>query len=62
MGRGISNRERNNLKVFTLKDVSIRYLCLFQKIKCAIVCCMFDFFYSLKEKHCRSPPSINSKN
>lgn len=36
-------------------------LCLFSKIKYAMFNCVLDFFYSLKEKHCRSPPPINLK-
>lgn len=46
--------------VFTLKSVNNNYLCSLLKIKCAILCCVLDFFYLLKEKHCRSPPPINS--
>lgn len=56
MGRGTSKNVKVISQVFTLKNVNIRYLCLFQ-IKCAIMCCIFDFFYVLKEKHCRSPPT-----
>lgn len=59
MGRGTSKNVKVISQVFTLKNVNIRYLCLFQ-IKCAIMRCIFDFFYALKEKHCRSPPLINS--
>lgn len=36
-------------------------LCLFSEIKCAMFNCVLDFFYIIKEKHCRSPPLINSK-
>lgn len=39
---------------------TIEYLCLFIKIKCAVKSCAFDFFYTLKEKRCRSPPTVNS--
>ena len=56
MGRDTSKNVKVISQVFTLKNVNIRYLCLFQ-IKCAIMRCIFDFFYSLKEKHCRSPPA-----
>lgn len=51
MGRGTSKNVKVISQVFTLKNVNIRYLCLFQ-IKCAIMRCIFDFFYALKEKHC----------
>lgn len=34
----------------------IGILCSFKKIKCVVLYCAFDFFYLLKEKHCRSPP------
>lgn len=60
MRRGTNSSLQVELQVFTLYDVNIKYLCLL-KIKCAIKCCIFDFFYILKEKHCRSPPSINSQ-
>lgn len=60
MGRGISRNVTVTLQVFALKNVNIRYLCLFQ-IKCAIIRCIFDFFYTLKEKHCRSPPASQFK-
>lgn len=56
MGRGTSKNVKVISQVFTLKNVNIRYLCLFQ-IKYAIMRCIFDFFYALKEKHCRSPPT-----
>lgn len=56
MRRGTSRNVTINLPVFALRSVNIRYLCLFQ-IKCAIMRCIFDFFYILKEKHCRSPPT-----
>lgn len=36
-------------------------LCLFLKIRYAMFNCVLDFFYSLREKHCRSPPPINLK-
>lgn len=56
MERGTDKNVKVILQDFTLKNVNNRYLCLFQ-IKCAIISCIFDFFYSLKEKHCRSPPT-----
>ena len=56
MGRGTSKNVKVISQVFTLNNVNIRHLCLFQ-IKCAIMRCIFDFFYALKEKHCRSPPT-----
>ncbi len=46
--------------LLVLKKYTIEYLCLFIKIKCAVKSCAFDFFYTLKEKRCRSPPTINS--
>lgn len=55
MGRCTARNVKVILQVFTLENVNIRYLCLFQ-IKCAILYCIFDFFYTLKEKNCRSPP------
>lgn len=42
-----------------LKKYTIEYLCLYIKIKCAVKSCAFDFFYTQKEQHCRSPPTIN---
>ena len=48
--------------LLVLKNYTIEYLCLYIKIKCAVKSCAFDFFYTLKEQHCRSPPqSIHSK-
>lgn len=55
-----AKKEKGKLEVFTLKSVSAKYLCELE-IKCAIMCCIFDFFYTLKEEHCRSPPLVNSK-
>ena len=37
-------------------------LCLNEQIKYAVCLCVLDFFYLLKEKHCRSPPSCQFKN
>ena len=56
MGRGTSRSVKAISQVFALKNVNIRYMCLFQ-IKCAIMRCIFDFYYTLKEKHFRSPPT-----
>lgn len=47
--------------LFVLQNINIISLCLFSKIKNAMSNCVLDFFYTIKEKHCRSPPSINSK-
>ncbi len=60
MGRGTSRNVKVISKVFALKNVNIRYLCLLE-IKSAIMCCIFDFFYTLKEQHCRSPPANQFK-
>lgn len=46
--------------LLVLKKYTIEYLCLFIKIKHAVFCCVLDFFYTLKEKHCRSPPPVDS--
>lgn len=49
-------------KFLVLKKYTIEYLCLYIKIKCAVKSCAFDFFYTQKGQHCRSPPqSICSK-
>ena len=50
MGRGTSKNVKVISQVFTLKNVNIRYLCLFQ-IKCAIMRCIFDFFLCSKKKN-----------
>ena len=60
MRRGTNSSKFNYLFVVIIKN-TIEYLCLFIKIECAVTSCAFDFFYILKEKHCRSPPLINSK-
>lgn len=60
MGRGTNSNVEDNLQVFTSKNVNSRYLCLL-KIKCAIMCCIFDFFYTLKKQQCRSPPTNQFK-
>lgn len=60
MWRGTNSSKFNYIFVVIIKN-TIEYLCLFIKIKCAVTSCAFDFFYILKEKHCRSPPPINSK-
>lgn len=48
---------KNNKPIY-LRTIS---LCLFSKVKYAIYNCVLDFFYTIKEKHCRGPPPINSK-
>lgn len=60
MWRGANSSKCNYILVVLIKN-TIEYLCLFIKIKCAVKSCAFDFFYTLKEKHCRSPPPISSK-
>ena len=60
MWRGANSSNCNYILVVLIKN-TIEYLCLFIKIKCAVKSCAFDFFYTQKEKHCRSPPSISSK-
>lgn len=40
---------------FTLNGVNSAELCLFFKIKCAILNCVLDFFHFITEIHCRSP-------
>lgn len=49
---------RVDFKIFTSIYISDGHLCLFLKIKYAVYFCVLDFFYFLKEKHCRSPPFI----
>ena len=60
MWRGTNSSKFNYIFVVIIKN-TIEYLCLFIKSECAVTSCAFDFFYILKEKHCRSPPLINSK-
>lgn len=60
MWKGANSSKFNYILVVLIKN-TIEYLCLFIKIKCAVKSCAFDFFYTLKEKHCRSPPPISSK-
>ena len=56
------NRADNcKILVFTLKGVSVEYLCLFLQVKCAKLSCMFGFFYLPKSVACRSPPPTDSK-
>lgn len=43
------------IKEFTLDGVNSDELCLFSKIKCAILNCVLDFFHFRTEIHCRSP-------
>lgn len=42
-------------KEFTLESVNGAELCLFSKIKCAILNCVLDFFCFTTAIHCRSP-------
>lgn len=60
MWRGANSLKDNYLLLVFIKN-TIKNLCLFLEIKCAIEICAFDFFYSLKQRHCRSPPPINSQ-
>ena len=52
MWRGANSSKCNYILVVLIKN-TIEYLCLFIKIKYAEKSCVFDFFYTLKEKHCR---------
>ena len=40
---------------------AIRLLCLFFKIKYAILNCILDFFYTKNQNHCRSQPANQFK-
>ena len=60
MWRGVYYSKCYYILLVLIKN-TIEYLCLFIKIKYAVFCCVLDFFYTMKEEHCRSPPSINSQ-
>ena len=51
----------NDLLLLALIDVSKIYLCLLCENKYASLFCVPVLFYLLKEKHCRSPPTIQFK-
>lgn len=61
MWRGADYSKDYYILLVLIKN-TIEYLCLFIKIKHAVFYCVLDFFYTQKEKHCRSPPqSIRQK-
>ena len=49
--------KKHNLILTNIHYIGI--LCSFKEIRCVVLYCAFDFFYLLKEKHCRSPPLFN---
>lgn len=60
MLKGLTNNITYS-KFNILKYVLKRLLCLFLRIKYAVISCVLDFFCTI-ELHCRSPPKFISKN
>ena len=58
MFRGKCSNKWNKAK---RKSFFCAVFCPYSQIKYAIFCCVLDFFYFVKGKHCRDPPAYQFK-